>query len=94
MRTCDAVGVHEFHVSMLEDDAFRARSGIAMGSDKWLDLHLYNEVTQPIGTLQERGFKVIAVHKSPRSSDFREVDYCQPTAVLFGAELYLSLIHI
>ncbi len=88
MRTCDAVGVHEFHVSMLDDDAFRARSGIAMGSDKWLDLHLYDEVSQPIEQLQQRGFKVVAVHKSPRSSDFREVNFCQPTAVLFGAELY------
>jgi tRNA (guanosine-2'-O-)-methyltransferase len=88
MRTCDAVGVHEFHVAMLSDDAFRARSGIAMGSDKWLDLHLYDEVSEPVASLQERGFNVVAVHKSPRSSEFREVDYCKPTAVLFGAELF------
>ena len=88
MRTCDAVGVHEFHVAMHHDEAFRARSGIAMGSDKWLDLHLYDEVSEPVTSLQRRGFNVVAVHKSPRSGEFREVDYCKPTAVLFGAELF------
>lgn len=88
MRTCDAVGVHEFHVAMLEDEDFRARSGIAMGSDKWLDVKLYTDVTEPIADLQKRGYKVVAVHKSSRSGDYKEVDYCRPTAVLFGAELY------
>lgn len=88
MRTCDAVGVHEFHVSMRADDSFRARSGIAMGSDKWLDLHLYDRIEEPVRHLQERNFRVVAVHKSERSKDFREFDYCQPTAVLFGAELF------
>ena len=88
MRTCDAVGVHEFHVAMLADESFRARSGIAMGSDKWLDLHLYEQVLEPISRLQSRGFRVVAVHKSDRSADFRELNYCEPTAVLFGAELF------
>ncbi|MEM7259423.1 MAG: RNA methyltransferase, partial [Pseudomonadota bacterium] len=88
MRTCDAVGVHEFHVSMRADESFRARSGIAMGSDKWLEQHLYDTVSTPIRHLQQRGFSVVAVHKSERSTDFRELDYCLPTAVLFGAELF------
>ncbi len=88
MRTCDAVGVHEFHVAMRSDKDFRARSGIAMGSDKWLDLHLYEEVSEPVSQLQQRGFNVVAVHKSPRSGNFRDIDYCKPTAVLFGAELF------
>jgi len=88
MRTCDAVGVHEFHVAMRADESFRARSGIAMGSDKWLDLHLYDGIEHPIEQLQKRDFKVVAVHKSERSRDFRDFDYCQPTAILFGAELF------
>lgn len=88
MRTCDAVGVHAFHAVMRNDKAFRARSGIAMGSDKWLDLHLYEDTVEPVGNLQQQGFKVVAVHKSDRSTDFREIDYCQKTAVLFGAELF------
>ncbi len=88
MRTCDAVGVHEFHVAMRDDESFRARSGIAMGSDKWLDLHLYESVIEPASKLQKRGLNIVAVHKSERSQDFRALNYCEPTAVLFGAELF------
>ncbi len=88
MRTCDAVGVHEFHAVMKNDESFRARSGIAMGSDKWLELNLHDDTGDAISALQHRGFSVVAVHKSDRSSDFREIDYRKPTAVLFGAELF------
>jgi len=34
MRTCDATGVFSLHAVMPENESFRARSGIAMGSDK------------------------------------------------------------
>ncbi|OED40638.1 hypothetical protein AB833_11240 [Chromatiales bacterium (ex Bugula neritina AB1)] len=88
MRTCDAVGVHEFHAVLKTDEAFRARSGIAMGSDKWLDLNLHDDTTVATHALQKRGFAVVAVHKSERSTDFRDIDYRMPTAVLFGAELF------
>ncbi len=88
MRTCDAVGVHAFHAVMRGDEKFRARSGIAMGSDKWLDVKLYDDTRSAITTTKDLGFSVVAVHKSERSADFREIDYCQKTAVLFGAELF------
>ncbi len=88
MRTCDAVGVHAFHAIMRTDKGYRARSGIAMGSDKWLDVHVYDNAEATIRQLQGQGFSVVAVHKSDRSNDFREIDYCQKTAVLFGAELF------
>ena len=88
MRTCAAVGVHAFHAVMRDDESFRARSGIAMGSDKWLDLHLYKSAEEPIRRLQQQGFAIVAVHKSDRSTDFRSVDYSKKTAVLFGAELF------
>lgn len=88
MRTCDAVGVHAFHAIMRTDKGYRARSGIAMGSDKWLDVHVYDDAEKTIRQLQTQGFSVVAVHKSDRSADFRDVDYCGKTAVLFGAELF------
>lgn len=88
LRTCDAVGVFSLHAAMNPDEKFRARSGIAMGSDKWIDLTLYEEAKTAIAQLQARGLQVVAVHKSARSVNFREVDYCRGTAVLFGAELF------
>lgn len=88
MRTCDATGVFSLHAVMPEDETFRARSGIAMGSDKWLDVSVHHEISGVMESLKRDGFKIVAVHKSARSGSFREIDYCQKTAVLFGAELF------
>ena len=88
MRTCDAAGVFSLHAVMNKDENFRARSGIAMGSDKWIDLSLYDSANAAVEPLKARGFQVVAVHKSDRSVSFRDIDYCLKTAVLFGAELY------
>ena len=88
MRTCDATGVFSLHAVMPEDESFRARSGIAMGSDKWLELSVYSRIEVAMQSLKDQGFNIVAVHKSSRSGNFREIDYCQKTAVLFGAELF------
>lgn len=88
MRTCDATGVFSFHAVMPEDETFRARSGIAMGSDRWLDINVHSHITAAMQSLKRDGFRIVAVHKSNRSGNFREIDYCQKTAVLFGAELF------
>lgn len=76
------------HAVMDPDKEFRARSGIAMGSDRWLDINLHDNAVEALKGLGNDGFEIVAVHKSERSVDFREVDYCRKTAVLFGAELF------
>jgi len=88
MRTCDAAGVFSMHAVMPENEEFRARSGIAMGSDKWLDISVHSHINVPMEQLKAEGFRIVAVHKSDRSGNFRDIDYCQKTAVLFGAELF------
>ena len=88
IRTCDAVGVFSLHAVMAADERFRARSGIAMGSDKWLDIHLHDDAAGIMKSLTGQGYRIAAVHKSDRSVDFRQVDYTRPIAVLFGAEKF------
>ncbi len=88
LRTCDATGVFNLHAVMQQDEAFRARSGIAMGSDKWVNIALHDHVETALHELKRDHFRVVAVHKSPRSRNFREVNYCEKTAVLFGAEKF------
>ena len=88
MRTCDATGVFSLHTVMPENEDFRARSGIAIGSDKWLDVSVHSHIGSAMEMLKSTGFRIVAVHKSDRSGNFREIDYCRKTAVLFGAELF------
>ena len=88
MRTCDATGVFSLHAVMPADETFRARSGIAMGSNKWLDISVHTHINLAMQKLKQDGFKIVAVHKSARSGNFRDINYCEKTAVLFGAELF------
>ncbi len=88
LRTCDAVGIARAHVVMPDDSAFRARSGIAMGSDRWVDCDLFSGIDQAVSRLKERGIAILAAHLSDKAVDFRSVDYTKPTAILLGTEKF------
>ncbi len=85
VRTCDAVGIQEFHC-VEPQKGYRAFRGTALGSHKWVDTVLHNEVSSAIGSLKARGFQIVAAHLSDQAVDFREVDYTRPTALLMGTE--------
>lgn len=84
-RSCDAFGVHRFHVTRGETQ-FRKRHRTAGGSLQWLDLQLHDHVTDAIHLAKNRGMKVYAAHLSDRAVDYRKVDYTVPCAILMGNE--------
>jgi tRNA (guanosine-2'-O-)-methyltransferase len=87
VRTCDAVGVMAVH-SALDAATFRAHTGTTMGTHKWVETHVHRDVSEPLKYLSGNGYQVIAADTSGESVDYREIDYCRPTALLLGAEKY------
>lgn len=85
VRTCDAVGVHEMHVTEPKE-GYRDFRGRACGSQRWVQVNLYDEVENAISLLQQQGYAIYAAHFSEQAVNFRAVDYCRPCAVLLGAE--------
>lgn len=85
IRTCDAVGIHRVH-AVYDKGGFRAHTGTAMGSHKWVQTQVHREIETPIEQLQGQGFQVLAAHFDERAVDYRQVDYTRPTALLLGAE--------
>jgi tRNA (guanosine-2'-O-)-methyltransferase len=85
LRSCDAVGVFEAHAVQPRGGlpTYNATSGSA---EKWVPLQVHREVLPAIADFQAKGFKVYATHLSERASDYREVDYAQPSVILLGAE--------
>ena len=88
LRTCDAVGIAKAHIAMPEDPDFRIRSGIAMGSDRWVDHQMYSTVNDAISALKSAGHKVYAAHFSDTAVDYRTIDYTGPVALLLGTEKF------
>lgn len=85
IRTADAVGIHRVH-AVYKEGVFRAHTGTAMGSHKWVKTTVHRDIVTPIENLQKQGFQVLAAHFDERAVDYREVDYTKPTALLLGAE--------
>jgi tRNA (guanosine-2'-O-)-methyltransferase len=85
VRTGDAVGIHELHM-VWPWDKHRAYSGTAMGSDRWVNIVRHESTLSGIDTLQGRGLKVYAAHLSDCATDYRDIDYTVPVALLMGNE--------
>lgn len=86
-RTCDAVGILEIH-AIMPARRYRTHKRTASGSAKWVRVHSHSRVNDALSSLSEKGFHIVAAHLSDRATDFRQIDYTLPTAVLLGTEKY------
>jgi tRNA (guanosine-2'-O-)-methyltransferase len=87
VRTCDAVGIMAVH-SALDEATFRAHTGTTMGTHKWVETHVYRDVTEPLKQLKADNYQIVAADTTGDSVDYREIDFTGPTALLLGAEKY------
>ena len=87
VRTCDAVGIPEIHVVPGEDN-LRKHWHTSQVAEKWVSLRVHESTRSACETLREGGFTVLAAHLSDTATDYREVDYTRPTALLIGTEAF------
>ncbi|WGT68460.1 tRNA (guanosine(18)-2'-O)-methyltransferase TrmH [cyanobacterium endosymbiont of Epithemia clementina EcSB] len=85
IRTCDAVGIFEVH-SVNVTAELPTFSQVSQGSEKWIFLNVHPDTKTAISHLKRQKFKVYAAHFSSKSLDYRQIDYTQPSAIVFGAE--------
>ena len=85
IRTADAVGLHEVHAIWF-DRKGKIKGGTAMGSQQWVKVNHHDSTTDAIAQLKQEGKQVLVTHLSATAVDFRQVDYTQPTAIIFGQE--------
>jgi tRNA (guanosine-2'-O-)-methyltransferase len=87
VRTCDAVGIMRVH-SALDEATFRAHTGTTMGTHKWVESIVYQDVSEPLEKLKSNNYQIVAADISGDTVDYRQVDFTRPTALLLGAEKY------
>ena len=86
LRSCDAAGVLEAHV-VPPADGLALHHGTSAGTRKWVRVRRYETVGAAALQLRGAGFQILAAHPSEGATDYREVDYTTPTALMLGAEL-------
>ena len=87
VRTCDAVGINELHAVPDEDD-LSIHWRTSQGAEKWVKVQAHYCVEDACHHLHKQGFQLVAAHLSDEATDYREIDYTQPTALLVGTELF------
>ena len=87
VRTCDAVGINEMH-AVPGEEGLAMHWNTSQGAEKWVEVRAHENLHSGCRYLQEHGFQLIAAHLSDAATDYRELDYTRPTALLVGTELF------
>ena len=85
MRSCDVFGIQEMHV--IEQRYGKSiDKEIAMGAQKWVDIHRFDSGTDCLNTLKAKGYQIIAT--TPHQNDILldDFDISKPSALFFGTE--------
>jgi len=85
MRSCDVFGIQDLHV-VEERLGKRIDREIAMGAQKWVDLHRYNSITDCIDTLKANDYQIIATTPHDSSTLLHNFDVTKKAAFFFGKE--------
>ncbi len=85
LRSCDAVGTLEAHVISNESKPLTFNS-TAQGSQKWIKLRKHKSIDSAVERLKSMGFRLYGTSLDINSHDYRECDFCGPTAFVLGTE--------
>lgn len=85
LRSCDAVGIGTVH-AVWPTGGVPTFNATSASAEKWVDLVVHGDTPGAIAHLRSAGMRVYAAHLSDTATDFRDVDYAVPCAVVFGNE--------
>ena len=84
LRTCDCLGVQDVHI-IENGNKYNVNPSVALGSNKWLSMHYYNEASnntaQCIELLKKRGYKIVCTSPHNNSCALEDLDISTKTAL-------------
>ena len=85
MRTCDVFGIQELNI-IEEQNSKHIDREIAMGAQKWVDLHRFNTVKDCIAHLKQRGYQIVATTPHTNDCELHDFDVTKKSCFFFGRE--------
>lgn len=88
LRSCDGVGVKDVHLVYVKQKLPRKSFGRSTSASaaKWLDLHYHDSIEECYAILRQQGFAIYATALHDDSRELYDIDFTQPTALVFGNE--------
>ncbi|MFN3909042.1 MAG: TrmH family RNA methyltransferase [Flavobacterium sp.] len=87
MRSCEIFGIQNLHV-IEQRFGKRVDVEIAMGAQKWVDIHRYQKMQDAVDLYKKKGIQIIATTPHEDAISLEHFELTQPSAVLFGTEKY------
>lgn len=85
IRSCDVFGIQDVHI-IEERFGKQLDKNIAMGAQKWVDVHRYASTQNCMNELRARGYQVIATTPHNDSCYIDDFDISKKSALFFGTE--------
>ena len=85
MRSCDVFGIQDLHV-IEEKVSKKIDREIAMGAQKWVNIHRHHSTKECIDNLKEKGYQIIATTPHNNSTELKDFDIFKKSAFFFGKE--------
>ncbi len=85
MRSCEVFGLQDLHV-IEENMGKTIDKEIAMGAEKWVDIHRHNSSQNCIDHLRSKGYQIVATTPHADSNLLENFDISKPAALFFGTE--------
>jgi len=85
VRSCDVFGIQNLHI-IEENLPRRIDKEIAMGAQKWVDIHRYNTSRECLHTLRQQGYQIVATTPHNDSTMLADFNITKPSAIFFGTE--------
>jgi tRNA (guanosine-2'-O-)-methyltransferase len=89
LRSCDAVGILQAHaVYTIEEPppgAFARQTSASAA--KWVDVNQHPSIAACYERLRAEGFRILATSVSPDARRLYDLDFTEPTALVFGNEM-------
>ena len=85
MRSCEVFGIQELNV-IEERYGKSIDKEIAMGAQKWVDINKFDNVSNCVETLKNKGYQIIATTPHENDCLLDDFDISKPCALFFGTE--------
>lgn len=85
MRSCEVFGIQQLHV-VEEKYGKSIDKEIAMGAQKWVDVNRFENISECISNLKEKGYQIVATTPHHNDCLLDDFDISKKSALFFGTE--------
>ena len=87
IRSCDSIGIGSIYGINPKNKNIGVNLKSASGSNRWVNLKIYKNITSIISKLKDQSFSIYAANNSNAAINYDKINFKKPSAIILGSEL-------